>query len=43
MREREAVENVLMDTIDGGESLSENPCLDLATSCPITKVSLDNG
>jgi hypothetical protein len=43
MKGREAAGNVLMDTTEGGESLSQNPCLDLGTFCPITKVSFENG
>ena len=42
MKEREAAENVLMDTIEGEGSLSQNPSLDLGTFCPITKVRFDN-
>lgn len=41
MKEREAAENVLMDIIGGEESLNLNPCLDLGTSCPITKVGFN--
>ena len=43
MKGREAAGNVLMDTTEGEESLSQNPCLDLGTFCPIIKVSFDEG
>lgn len=39
MKEREAAGNVWMDTIEGEESLNQNPSLDLGTSCLATKVS----